>query len=484
MRLKKQVAFIKILVESVVMIMCRRKTGALVCAVLLGVAPSDAQTAAVVQQKKGTKGDPVSPAQLYSEAPVWTPTTEWESSEPSPSILPVEQGPSPAPEDSGEDRTDVSTTKEPTKAPISIPVVELRANDIKMTIGGLVLPLNVISQQEMERCISDRIAGSILDILGSEQVVNLDMSVSLVSPDERRGLAEDPIKDEGTIAFDTVIRIQSMVTTHNVDRYTIGSFNEKTEKAAFLQSLKDTGDPAFANLTYVSVGSSHVILASASHSVGNNTASNDTSGVVLSIIMAVVAVVGAIAAIAYYRRQRQKPANKEDSPSCKMSKMERGSLAASKKGIAETTSMDLSSNSDEIPSYIPSEILYCSTRSQVVQTPDNSERSISLAPSDEMKNTSYDHVVDAMSLVSGESMSFDFDCIFRTDDSSSKAEATTGIFVRRQSSLTYDSNEKELDDPKSLHDEKTELFKSLKIVLNESNATKLLNEDDKTVESD
>jgi hypothetical protein len=89
-----------------------------------------------------------------------------------------------------------------------------------------------------------------------------------------------------------------------------------------------------------------------------------------------------------------------------------------------------------------------------------------------------------MSLVSGESMSFDFDCIFRTDDSSSKAEATTGIFVRRQSSLTYDSNEKELDDPKSLHDEKTELFKSLKIVLNESNATKLLDEDDKTVESD
>jgi hypothetical protein len=337
----------------------------------------------------------------------------------------------------------------------------------------------------MERCISDRIAGSILDILGSEQVVNLDMSVSLVSPDERRGLVEDPIKDEGTIAFDTVIRIQSMVTTHNVDRYTIGSFNEKTEKTAFLQSLKDTGDTAFANLTYVSVGSSHVILASASHSVGNETASNDTRGVVLSIIMAVVAVVGAIAAIAYYRRQRQKPANKEDSPSCKMSKMEHGSLAVSKKGIAKTSSMDLSSNSDEIPSYIPSEILYCSsTRSQVVQTPDNSERSVSLAPSDEMKNTSYDHVADAMSLVSGESMNFDFDSIFRTDDSSSQADATAGIFVRRHSSLTYDSNEKELDDPRSLHDKKTELFKSLKIVLNESNATKLLDEDDKTVESD
>ena len=453
----------------------RRTIGALACAVFLGVAPSvAAQPPAVVQpQRKKTKGDAIAPAQLYFEAPT-----------PSPSPVKPSQEPSPAPKDSYEDRTDESsTTIEPTRAPISIPIAELRANDIEMTIGGLVLPLNVISQQEMEQCISDRIADSIVDILGSDQIVNLDMSVSLVSPGERRVLVEEPIRDEVTIAFDTVIRIQSIITTHDVGRYTIGAFNENAEKAAFLQSLEDTGNPEFANLTFISIGSSHVILASASRSV-DDTANNNTTGVVLSISMAIVAVVAAIASLVYYRRVRQKPLNKKDSPSCKLSKLEHGSLGASKRGVEKTNSLDLSSNSDEeIPSYIPSEILWdYSANSQAMQTPEHSERSNSVAPSDKVKGTPSDHLVDAMSLVSGDSVNFDFDSIFRTDDSSSRANSSTGVLARCQSSLTYDSNEKELDDPKSLHDNKTELFKSLQIDLNDSNETKLLDEDDNTVE--
>lgn len=426
--------------------------------------PSIAQpTVMQEKRKKQTKGDPISPTQLSFGLPVWSPTSEWYAEEPS--LAPVEiRNETITPEPT------IATTNEPTRAPVSFPVVELRASGVKMTIGGLVLPLSAPSQQEMERCISDSIANSVVDILGSDQIENLDISVSLVSADKRRRLVQTERSDEGTIVFDTLIRIQSVVETHDVGRYTIGAFNNRKEQVLFLDALKETNDPAFTNLTFVSVGDSHIVQASVT-SPSDGGDRNNTAGVVISILMAICAVVAAMAALVYCRHQQKKTTNKKESPSVSLNKLEHGSVR-SNKAVAKTTSMDLSSDSDEIPSYIPSEILWdYSANSDIKQTSDSSERSSSVAPSDEAKSTSFDQVVDTMSLVSGDSINYDFDSIFRADDS--LVSDSEGILARRQSSLTYDSDEKEKDDPKSIQ-----------IALNESNETKLLDEDNNTVEED
>jgi len=314
----------------------------------------------------------------------------------------------------------------------------------------------------MERIISDSIAYSIVNVLGKDQIEHLDISVFLISPRGRKLLREqDTGEKQETIAFDAVIGIQSILEAHDVDRYTIGGFNDQIEQVLFLVALKDTGDPAFAKVDSVSVGSNHLVRA-----VPANPGGSDPAAVAISILVAVAAVIGAAFAFLCYRRQYKKAEAKIEALSCRLEKLERASQP-SDRVLNETMASSSFGDGEEIPVEI-----HCDSSSEVTSrldaSVDVSDRSVSIAPSDEAK----DHIIDNLSLLSGESIEYDFEEIFRSDVSLVSDPST---IAKQESLMTYNNSERE-------HHEKIDTRSPAAIALGISTETKLRDEDGNTIE--
>lgn len=138
-----------------------------------------------------------------------------------------------------------------------------------------------------------------------------------------------------------------------------------------------------------------------------------------------------------------------------------------------------SSSDEDTEEEIPSEIVVDSSSDDsdprdgalASDVPDISGQSTSVAPSDEAKS-SRDMIVDTISLLSGESIDYDFEDIFRTDGSLGDSGDSRKPVVRRESSLTYASEKEKID------------YILPVLELNGSNETKLLDEDDNTVDDE
>lgn len=362
---------------------------------------------------------------------------------------------------------------------------------MELQIGGIVLPLDASSENELERVISNSIAFSIDKVLGYDQIENLDIIVTLVSPPPERKLYE---RTE-TIAFDAWITIQSILDVHDVDRYTIGAFNDAAEQVLFLQALKNTADPAFANVTSVSlVGQDHVVRATETPNddgAGVEEARN-AAGVATALFVAIAAVLSALAAFVYYYRQRTKGTNLDkvaketkegkvanETVSRQVDKVEHGSIPSDRAWIVSVKDLNRDgSTTDE--EEIPSEIVVdtsSSSSSDDSNPRDGPAREISdlkansVAASDEAKS-SRDIALETASMLSGESMDYDFDDIFRIRDGDSLGDSNNKTVVRREISLTSASEKGKVQ------------YISPMLELNASNETKLLDEDDNTVEED
>lgn len=445
--------------------------------------------------------------------------TESPSMTPEPTVHPSEQ-PSVVP----------STTEPPRIEPTRFPVVTLRATNVELTIGGVVLPLSDASRNEMERIISDGIAFTIVKVLGSDQIENLDILVELVSPEERKLQSNS----NATIVFDALIEIQSVLEEHDVDRYTIGAFNDPIEQVLFLEALKATDDPVFENVTFVST--SNYIEEATPLPQGGRT-KNSRAAVAISVLVAIAAVVGAVFAFLFYHRQRRKARVENETSSKQLEKLENGSIPSDRALNLETESSSDIIDEKEVPSEIvvdtsSDDDVSSKDKDSVDSTPpvaldlpacysvrsnllprdplDTSTRST--APSDEAKSTA-DHMIDTVSLLSADSIEYDFEEIFRTDGS--LVSRPSVAFRRKESSSTNDSDklmygyEREdytlpsvhMDDTSkddndvTVQDEyesgKWRLFEgkddvSLRgsIEKNKSGETKLLDEDDNTVDDE
>jgi hypothetical protein len=237
----------------------------------------------------------------------------------------------------------------------ALPVQSLDEN-VQMTIGGMMLPLSAAEQNMIELLTSDTISDSIIGVLGADQIVNLEVTVTTLSSSSRMLRAPgDGMKGSRNLAvtkftLHVVILIQSLIETHDVNRYVYGAFNDDAEKALFIDSLKETGNAAFSNVYSVSVApltDEDPIQVKAEDSTTNN---DNIGAIVVPIVVAVLAGIGLTSFFVYRRRKRTSVVSRE----CVVSPsphelVEYAGRAYISSEIEVGTSSELSSLGDPIP---------------------------------------------------------------------------------------------------------------------------------------
>ena len=183
-----------------------------------------------------------------------------------------------------------------------MPRQQLLVSDVNMTIGGILLPLSGEAQKSLELITSDNVARSVIQVLGRDNVENLVVDVSLITPSLRK-LAEGE-DDNDSLLLDMLIMIQSVIRVHNANRYILGAFNGKAEKEMFLQSLKETGHIEFASVESVSVAPVKDVVKIIPE---DDTANENGSRTVLAVALPIVigAILAVAAGIVFYRRKKE-----------------------------------------------------------------------------------------------------------------------------------------------------------------------------------
>jgi hypothetical protein len=169
-----------------------------------------------------------------------------------------------------------------------------------MTIDGVLLPLGESSSRIFKTVTRDSIEGSVVQVLGSSQVHDLGVSISLTSFS----------KSDNTITFDVFILIRSIIQTHDLKRYILSAFNDHIDIFIYVNTLKATGDIAFRDITTVSIAPSFEIITT-TKGTSSDAASkkrNTTYLVasILSVVVAVVAGIGLVSCCVQYRRQQKR----------------------------------------------------------------------------------------------------------------------------------------------------------------------------------
>ena len=190
----------------------------------------------------------------------------------------------------------------------SLPVQQILAADVEMTIGGILLPLGDGARESFEEITSDSITRSVVDVLGKDNIENLEMSITLIPP--YRKLIEENARDERsdneTLLFDALIRIQSVIRVHDANRYIVGAFNGPDEQTKFLDDLKETGYEEFMNVMSVSVApiKNVTVLGTVNGSADTESKNKNLLAIVIPVVVsAILAIVG----IAICKRRRTRP---------------------------------------------------------------------------------------------------------------------------------------------------------------------------------
>jgi hypothetical protein len=212
------------------------------------------------------------------------------------------RAPSSSPSISPSDIPSSVPTEEPFNEASGLPRQQLLVSDVNMTIGGILLPLSGEAQESLELIISDNVARSVIQVLGRDNVENLEVDVSLILPSLRE--VAERADDNDSLLLDMLIMIQSVIHVHNANRYILGAFNGDSEKELFLQNLKETGHIEFASVESVSVAPvTDVVLIIPEAQTTNENDSRTALAVVLPTVIGVVLAICA-AGIVFYRRKR------------------------------------------------------------------------------------------------------------------------------------------------------------------------------------
>jgi len=153
----------------------------------------------------------------------------------------------------------------------------LTQENVEMRLTG-VSELGAASAAIWGTLTGNYIREEILEINGPNNVENLKVNLSLVSQAEidsngrLLGVKEDnedyyyyndfdfdtnqnqrSLSTVLVIVYDVNVALVSMIQTHDLERYVEGPFNTQAEQDQFIRDLKATNDPAFAQVSAVSV---------------------------------------------------------------------------------------------------------------------------------------------------------------------------------------------------------------------------------------
>ena len=194
----------------------------------------------------------------------------------------------------------------------------LEAFDVVMTLEGLALPLSKKSQNVFETITRDSISRSIVEVLGSDQIHSLEVDVSLSLPPIRRLIRTRNNRlrrmEKVSLSFDVLIMIRSVIKVHDLNRYIVGAFNDFLDKFIFVNALKASGDPTFADISSVSVTPGSIGEGRPSEpgdTDGSNENTHDSNRPLIEMIVsasiAFVAFIGlAVFFVEHYRQKKQK----------------------------------------------------------------------------------------------------------------------------------------------------------------------------------
>ena len=210
---------------------------------------------------------------------------------------------------------------------LDFPLQELEVSGIEMTLEGVILPLNAAAEKAFERITADSIKYAVVETLGSESIYTLEVKVTYLPPTSRillgmirkitssmasvatlsRMLAQD------TLVFDTLIQIRSVLETHDAERYIGTAFNDEMEQHVFLESLRATGQLAFANVTSMSIslGTAEPATQPRSESRAGDTANMSSRkktvvAVVVPVLVATAVGLGLVAFFVVSKRKKQR----------------------------------------------------------------------------------------------------------------------------------------------------------------------------------
>ena len=127
-------------------------------------------------------------------------------------------------------------------------------------------PLNLVAQSIWVDETAAFLQAEIIDQLDTampDEMNKVGVSIDITSqvpPYEGRRLRNLQV-DEQEIIFNAVISIESTVEEHDVNGYIVGAFESDEQQADYIDMLKATLDPAFANLVAVSIDPATSITA-------------------------------------------------------------------------------------------------------------------------------------------------------------------------------------------------------------------------------
>lgn len=126
-----------------------------------------------------------------------------------------------------------------------------------MTLTG-IKPLDLVAQSiwvdETAAFLQAEIVDQV-DMLIPNEMNKVGVSIDMTSqnpPYEERRLRNLRL-DEQELFFNAVISIESRVQEHDVNNYIVGAFETAEQEAEYIDKLKASLDPAFVNLTAVSI---------------------------------------------------------------------------------------------------------------------------------------------------------------------------------------------------------------------------------------
>jgi len=226
----------------------------------------------------------------------------------------------------------------------SLPVQQLLAQNVSMTVGGILLPLRVDAQVSFQEITSDYIVRSIIRVLNKENIENLEVKVYLVSTSSRRKLAFMGEKPEGReiLYFDALLLIQSAIELHDANRYIAGAFHGNDDRTRFLADLKGTGYIEFIYVESVSVApvtNVEIVVPESGEIATSNNKNAATIAVPIVVAAAILALL-AILGIAIYKRRRPRSTKKIGKR--KVDLIEHKSSSNINDLVAVNTTMDMS----------------------------------------------------------------------------------------------------------------------------------------------